>query len=67
VKFDPINIGVALLASDAAPNHMQACSSVQTGDAVALLNTLGPLNIRALEIFLGYASPGLMDLFTLKI
>jgi hypothetical protein len=29
--------------------------------------TLGPLNIRALEIILGHASPCLMDLFTLKI
>jgi hypothetical protein len=29
--------------------------------------TLGPSNIRALEIFLGYASPCLMDLFTPKI
>jgi leucyl-tRNA synthetase len=28
---------------------------------------LGPLNIRALDMFLGYASPCLMDLSTLKI
>jgi hypothetical protein len=28
--------------------------------------TLGPLNIRPLEIFLGYASPCLMGLFTTK-
>jgi hypothetical protein len=31
------------------------------------LNTLGPLNMRTLEIFLGYAGPCLMDLLTLKI
>jgi hypothetical protein len=30
-------------------------------------STLGPLIIRALEIFLGYASPCLIDLFTPKI
>jgi hypothetical protein len=32
-----------------------------------IMRTLGPLNIRALEIFLGYASPCLTDLFTPKI
>jgi hypothetical protein len=31
-----------------------------------VLHTLGPLNIRVLEIFHGYASPCLMDLFTPK-
>jgi hypothetical protein len=31
------------------------------------VDTLGPLNIRALEIFLGYASPCLMDLFAPKV
>jgi hypothetical protein len=32
-----------------------------------LSGTVGPLNIRALDIFLGYASPCLMDLFPPKI
>jgi ABC-type multidrug transport system ATPase subunit len=36
------------------------------GYYVCSLTTLGPVNIRALEIFLGYASPCLMDLFSPK-
>jgi hypothetical protein len=32
----------------------------------ARLSTLGPLNIRTLEIFLGYVSPSLIELFTPK-
>jgi hypothetical protein len=33
----------------------------------SVLNTLGPLNIRAVEIFLGYARASLMDMLTPKI
>jgi hypothetical protein len=35
--------------------------------AVLQVHTLRPLNILVLEIFLGYASPCLMDLFAPKI
>jgi hypothetical protein len=48
------------------------CQSVVTGTGTRVLkletgDTLGPLNIRALKIFLGCASPRLMDLLTYKI
>jgi hypothetical protein len=46
--------------------HTAVWTEIAKKDGDGDVDTLGPLNIRALEIFLGYASPCLMDLFIPK-
>jgi hypothetical protein len=51
-----------MLPSDGSLVRSELRGAIMCGE-----QTVGPLNICALEIFLGYASPCLMDPFTAKI
>jgi hypothetical protein len=60
--------GMAWVNAHYYDSELNACLTGTDHISVFLCcNTRGPRIIRALEIFLGYASPCLMDLFTPKI